>query len=119
MLEAASIDLHAADLGVERQDEDDALRQEALEERSRTNYVPSYYFALIHAALGDKDRALDWLERAYQERSTVLAYLRIGPRLAPLRSDPRYLEWLVGEGKSSPELLEIYRAALKGRFPKK
>jgi serine/threonine-protein kinase len=64
----------------------------ALEERSRTNYVPSYYFALIHAGLGEKDRALEWLERAYQERSTVLAYVRIDPRLAPLRSDPRYLD---------------------------
>jgi tetratricopeptide (TPR) repeat protein len=64
----------------------------ALEVRSRTSYVPSYYFALIHAGLGEKDRALEWLERAYQERSTVLAYLRIDPRLAPLRSDPRYLD---------------------------
>jgi eukaryotic-like serine/threonine-protein kinase len=64
----------------------------ALEERSRTNYVPSYYFALIHSGLGEKDRAFEWLERAYQERSTVLAYLRIDPRLAPLRSDPRYLD---------------------------
>jgi hypothetical protein len=33
-----------------------------------------------------------FLERAYQERSTVLAYLRIDPRLAPLRSDPRYAD---------------------------
>jgi tetratricopeptide (TPR) repeat protein len=61
-----------------------------LKERSRQNYVPSYYFVLVHTALGEKDLAFEWLERAYQERSTVLAYLRLDPRLAPLRSDPRF-----------------------------
>ena len=63
-----------------------------LKERSRKSYVPSYYFALVYTGLGDAEDAFEWLERAYQERSTVLAYLRIDPRLAPLRSDPRYLE---------------------------
>jgi serine/threonine protein kinase/tetratricopeptide (TPR) repeat protein len=61
-----------------------------LGERSKKGYVPSYYFALIHAGLGDEDRALDWLDRAYQERSTVLAYLQIDPRLANLRDSPRF-----------------------------
>jgi serine/threonine protein kinase/TolB-like protein/Flp pilus assembly protein TadD len=61
-----------------------------LKARSRQGYVPSYYFVLVHTALGEKDPAFEWLERAYQERSTVLAYLRLDPRLAPLRSDPRY-----------------------------
>ncbi|MGH9390372.1 MAG: tetratricopeptide repeat protein, partial [Vicinamibacteria bacterium] len=63
-----------------------------LEERSRKSYVPSYHFALVYTGLGERDRAFEWLERAYQERSTVLAYLRIDPRLAPLRSDPRYAD---------------------------
>jgi TolB-like protein/Flp pilus assembly protein TadD len=63
-----------------------------LQERARASYVPSYHFAIIYAGLGEHDRAVDWLERAYQERSTVLAYLRLDPRLAPLRSDPRYAE---------------------------
>jgi TolB-like protein/tRNA A-37 threonylcarbamoyl transferase component Bud32/Tfp pilus assembly protein PilF len=63
-----------------------------LTERSRTSYVPSYFLAIVHVGLGEKDLAFEWLERAYQERSTVLAYLRIDPRLAPLRSDPRYAE---------------------------
>ena len=55
------------------------------------SYVPSYYFALVHAGLGERDQALRYLERAYEERSTVLAYLLIDPRLAPLRDDPRFL----------------------------
>ncbi len=64
----------------------------SLEERARSSYVPSYHFAIIYAGLGERDRAFEWLERAYQERSTVLAYLRLDPRLAPLRSDPRYAD---------------------------
>jgi len=55
------------------------------------SYVPAYYFALVHAGLGEREQALRYLERAYEERSTVLAYLRIDPRLAPLRDDPRFL----------------------------
>nr|MBA3895393.1 hypothetical protein [Gemmatimonadales bacterium] len=51
----------------------------------------SYYFALVHAGLGERDQALRYLERAYEERSTVLAYLLIDPRLAPLRDDARFL----------------------------
>jgi hypothetical protein len=35
--------------------------------------------------------ALRWLERAYQERSTTLAYLRIDPRLGLVRNDPRFM----------------------------
>lgn len=42
-----------------------------------------------------EEPALRYLERAYDERSTVLAYLRIDPRLAPLRDDPRFVA-LVG-----------------------
>jgi TolB-like protein/Tfp pilus assembly protein PilF len=63
-----------------------------LTERSRKGYVPSYHFAVVYTGLGEKDRAFEWLERAYQERSTVLAYLRMDPRLAPLRTDSRYAD---------------------------
>ena len=65
-----------------------------LTERSRKGYVPSYHFAVVYTGLGEKDRAFEWLERAYLERSTVLAYLRIDPRLAPLRADSRYADLL-------------------------
>jgi len=63
----------------------------ALRAATARTYVPSYYFALVHAGLGERDQALRSLERAYEERSTVLAYLLIDPRLAPLRDDPRFL----------------------------
>jgi TolB-like protein len=63
----------------------------ALRAATARSYVPSYYFALVHAGLGERDQALRYLERAYEERSTVLAYLLIDPRLAPLREDSRFL----------------------------
>jgi serine/threonine protein kinase/tetratricopeptide (TPR) repeat protein len=63
---------------------------DTLHARAAQSYVPSYYYALLHAGLGERDQALQWLERAYQERSTVLAYLRIDPRLRTLHDDPRF-----------------------------
>ena len=65
---------------------------DTLEAKAKTSYVPAYYFAVVHAGLEHQDEALRWLDRAYQERSTVLAYLRIDPRLATLRSNPRFEE---------------------------
>jgi eukaryotic-like serine/threonine-protein kinase len=72
-----------------------------LREAAAERYVPSYYFALLHAGLGEKEQALRYLERAYEERSTVLAYLRIDPRLSSLRGQPRFealARRLAGEG---------------------
>ena len=63
----------------------------ALREQASQRYVPSYWFALVHAGLGERDQALRYLERAYEERSTVLAYLLIDPRLTPLRDEPRFI----------------------------
>jgi len=40
--------------------------------------------------LGDKDEAFAWLEKACQERSGSVRYLKVEPRLEPLRSDPCY-----------------------------
>ncbi len=65
-----------------------------LSELSRQRYVPSYYFAMVYAGLGQKDQAFDWLEKAYQERSNYLIFLRVLESMAPLRSDPRFYELL-------------------------
>jgi serine/threonine-protein kinase len=56
-----------------------------------TRYVPAYWFAVVHAGLSEKDSAFRYLERAYQERTTVMAYLLVDPRLASLRDDPRFM----------------------------
>ena len=61
-----------------------------LTERSKRTYVSSYHFALIHAGLGEEDRAFDHLDNAYGERSDLLVYLNIDSRLDNLRTDPRF-----------------------------
>jgi TolB-like protein/Tfp pilus assembly protein PilF len=61
-----------------------------LTDRSKTKYVPSYQFAVIHVGLGQNERAIAALEEAYRERSTLLGYLKMDPRFDPLRSDPRF-----------------------------
>jgi hypothetical protein len=51
-------------------------------------------FATIYALLGDKDQALQWLEKAYDEHSTYLNFLKGQPIWDDLRSDPRFTELL-------------------------
>jgi len=61
--------------------------------RSTETYVPATRIADIYLALGEKDLALRWLEKAYGERDSYLAYL--GSRFYnPLRSDPRFQDLL-------------------------
>jgi Serine/threonine protein kinase len=50
------------------------------------------WIGLIHAALGDKERAFAWLEKAYQARSDTLLFLKVDPKYDSLRSDPRFSE---------------------------
>lgn len=58
--------------------------------RAKTIYVPAYDLALVCAGLGWMDQAFEWLDRAYEERSGWLTYLKIEPRLDILRGDPRF-----------------------------
>jgi DNA-binding winged helix-turn-helix (wHTH) protein/Tfp pilus assembly protein PilF len=53
-----------------------------------------YSIAAIYARLGEKDRALEWLERAYRERSFELVGLKVDPRFDNLRRDPRLQDLL-------------------------
>jgi adenylate cyclase len=50
----------------------------------------AFFAALICAGLNDADAALTWLERAVDERSGSVRYLKIDPRLARLRHEPRF-----------------------------
>jgi TolB-like protein/Flp pilus assembly protein TadD/predicted Ser/Thr protein kinase len=61
-----------------------------LEQLSRTRYVPQIYSALIYIGIGDKDRAFQFLEKSYDERSEWMTQLNCEPEFAPLRSDPRF-----------------------------
>jgi hypothetical protein len=57
---------------------------------SQQRYTPAFYFALVYVGLGDKDQAFAWLDNAYAERFTRLAYLRQEALWDPLYSDPRF-----------------------------
>lgn len=58
--------------------------------RSQHEYVPALSVALIYTALGDRDRALEWLGRSYQDRSTHMIYAKVDPLFDPLRSEPGF-----------------------------
>ena len=63
-----------------------------LKELSARRYVSPYQIAMIYAGLGDKEQALAWLERAYQQRVHNLVFLKVEPELDGLRSDPRFVD---------------------------
>jgi tetratricopeptide (TPR) repeat protein len=59
-------------------------------ERSKTEYVSPYHFALIYTGLGERDLAFEWLEKAYQERTPRLAGELSERIFDGRRSDPRF-----------------------------
>ena len=63
-----------------------------LEGRTGQQYVPAFAIALIYAGLGDNDHAILWLQRAYEDRSTSMVFLKLDPELSTLHSDPRFEE---------------------------
>jgi hypothetical protein len=56
--------------------------------------VSPYEIAVIYAGLGDRDRAFEWLGKAYEERASLLVYFRMDPRIWSLRSDARFQDVL-------------------------
>jgi TolB-like protein/Tfp pilus assembly protein PilF len=64
-------------------------------QEQRTRMPPDpFHIALVYIGLGDKEEAFEWLEKAYQERSTQLVFLKVGPRFDSLRDDPRFQDLL-------------------------
>jgi tetratricopeptide (TPR) repeat protein len=69
-----------------------------LQRLTQTRYVSSLYFAAVYTGLGENSTALDWLDRAYTERTDRLVYLGAEPMADPLRSDPRFAKLLARIG---------------------
>jgi len=67
---------------------------QTLSDRAKKSYVSPFDLALIHAALGETDKAFALLDKAVSERSTFLVYSKWEPRLDPLRPDPRFRQLL-------------------------
>ena len=59
---------------------------------SKQRYVPAVSFAIVYVGLGEKEQAFLWLEKAYDERTNSLAYLKVDATWDPLRSDPRFAD---------------------------
>ena len=72
-----------------RKDDANRVLNELLE-MNKKRYVTPAALANVYIGLDDKDQAFFWLEKAYEERSNYLAYLKVFPILDPLRSDPRF-----------------------------
>jgi TolB-like protein/DNA-binding winged helix-turn-helix (wHTH) protein/Flp pilus assembly protein TadD len=61
-----------------------------LKKREQTGYLPSAAFVNAYLGLGDNDEAFAWFERAYQEQSGILKYIKIFPIFDSVRGDPRF-----------------------------
>jgi TolB-like protein/DNA-binding winged helix-turn-helix (wHTH) protein/Tfp pilus assembly protein PilF len=61
-----------------------------LRQVEKKRFVCPYEIATTNLALGARDEAFRWLEEAYEARSICMIWLRVDPRLDPLRSDPRF-----------------------------
>jgi len=66
----------------------DVLRQ--LEERARETYVSPYHLAYVYTGLGEPERAMDLLERAFEQRAGAIYGIKGSFLFAPLRTHPRF-----------------------------
>jgi len=75
---------------------------EDLTKLAKHKYVAPHFFAGIHIGLGENDRALEYLEKSYEEHSHWLIYLHIDPSMDDLRNDPRFQDLLRRVGLPAP-----------------
>ncbi len=81
----------------------DALRLlNELKRRQQTGYVPAAAFVDAYLGLGERDQALAWFERAYQEQDGFLQWLKVQPLFDPVRDDPRFKDLLHRVGLDQP-----------------
>jgi len=73
----------------------EALRLiEELKQRQKKGYVPTAPFVQAYVGLGDYDQAFAWFERAYQEKSNILQWIKVEPFPDAMRDDPRFADLL-------------------------
>ncbi|HJU53122.1 MAG TPA: winged helix-turn-helix domain-containing protein [Pyrinomonadaceae bacterium] len=74
---------------------DEARRMlDELKGQSKHARVPPEEVARIYAGLGEREQALAWLAKAYEEHSDALAFVKVDPAWDGLRSDPRFINIL-------------------------
>ncbi len=72
-----------------------------LKETSTERYVPPLEIAVIYAGLREKDLALEWLNKAYVDRTPRLTLFRVDPRFDSLRKEPQFTALLNKMGLSA------------------
>jgi serine/threonine-protein kinase len=81
----------------------DALKiLQRLDELQKHRFVSTISRVYVYAGLGDKDKAFEWLEKAYQERSDSLAWFKFDPESKNLRDDPRFAALMRKIGFTEP-----------------
>jgi TolB-like protein len=71
-----------------------AKMAEQFKAAAKKRYIPPTYFGMLFAGLGDKDKAMMWLEKAYDDRADGLTWLNVEPMLDEVRNDPRFQDLL-------------------------
>jgi serine/threonine protein kinase len=94
-----------------RQPEAQNIRAQLLQAREK-RYVSAPLIAAVSTALGDKEEAFHWLERAYEEHSGVLQWIAFLPEFRALRSDARFPHLLRRIGVSQDTVLAITETTL-------
>jgi adenylate cyclase len=61
-----------------------------LEEMAKRQYVNTTAFASIYLGLGEKEKALDWLDKSYQDQESACWYLTVDPIYDSVRNEPRF-----------------------------
>ena len=67
---------------------------DSLARQSQHAYVASDIVASVYFAMGDTDRAFEYLEKGYDERAGWMALLKVDPIWDPIRADPRFIQLL-------------------------
>lgn len=70
-----------------------SLLNRMLDLRAR-RYVDAYLIGEVYAGLEEKDKAFEWLNKAYEEHAGQMIFIKVDPWIKNLRSDPRYKELL-------------------------
>jgi serine/threonine protein kinase/tetratricopeptide (TPR) repeat protein len=79
---------HAYALAGKRQEAEKII--EELLDPSKPRRGSGYDVAVVYVGLGEKEKAFEWLDKAYEQRDDFLAYLKADPRFDPLRTDTRF-----------------------------
>ena len=57
---------------------------------SRTRYISPHSILHVYIGLGDRDKAFEWMDKSYQERTNGMAWLAVWPGFDSIRDDPRF-----------------------------